>query len=94
MNRARSVRFRLLLIAILPMFVILPAIVGGLIYQWDLRFDRLLASKVGGDLKVAGQYMNQLLVNDRATLAAIADSQSFHGVISQGVTRMQSLAAY
>ena len=33
MNRARSVRFRLLLIAILPMFVILPAIVGGLIYQ-------------------------------------------------------------
>ena len=67
MNRARSVRFRLLLIAILPMFVILPAIVGGLIYQWDLRFDRLLASKVGGDLKVAGQYMNQLLVNDRAT---------------------------
>lgn len=93
MNRARSVRFRLLLIAILPMFVILPAIVGGLIYQWDLRFDRLLASKVGGDLKVAGQYMNQLLVNDRATLAAIADSQSFHGVISQGVNKNAELGS-
>ncbi len=93
MKRVRSVRHRLLLIAILPMVVILPMIVGVLIYKWDKRFDELLSAKVGSDLKIAGQYMNQLLSNDRASLTAIADSESFHSAVGGDRGALSTLLA-
>lgn len=93
MKRVRSVRHRLLLISILPMVVILPMIVGVLIYKWDKRFDELLSAKVGSDLKIAGQYMNQLLSNDRASLAAIADSESFHSAVGGDRGALSTLLA-
>jgi len=54
--RGRSVRFRLLAIALLPMLVILPLLLGVAMYRWNVRFDATLISKVNGDLTIAHQY--------------------------------------
>src|SRR5262249_53617193 len=51
--RGRSVRFRLLAIALLPMLVILPLLLGVAAYRWNARFDATLISKVNGDLTIA-----------------------------------------
>jgi two-component system NtrC family sensor kinase len=54
--RGRSVRFRLLAIALLPMLVILPLLLGVAISRWNSRFDATLISKVHGDLTIAHQW--------------------------------------
>ena len=59
--RGRSVRFRLLAIALLPMLVILPLLLGVAIYRWNARFDATLISKVNGDLTIAHQYLARIL---------------------------------
>ena len=46
----RSVRFRLLVIAILPMLVVMPLLLAGTFSQWSTKFDDLLIAKVNGEL--------------------------------------------
>ena len=58
--RGRSVRFRLLAIALLPTLVILPVLLGVTIVQWNARFNAMLISKVNGDLTIAHQYLARL----------------------------------
>src|SRR3546814_7016698 len=57
----RSVRFRLLAIALLPTLVILPLLLGIAAVRWNERFDATLISKVNGDLTIAHQYLAHLL---------------------------------
>ena len=49
--RGRSVRFRLLAIALLPMLVILPLLLGVAIYRWNARFDSTLISTGGASAR-------------------------------------------
>ena len=60
---ARSVRYRLLAIALLPMLVILPLLLGVTVYRWNEKFDAALISKVNGDLTIAHQYLAHILDN-------------------------------
>jgi signal transduction histidine kinase len=59
----RSVRHRLLAIALLPMLVILPLLLGVSIYRWNVKFDEALISKVNDDLTIAHQYMARIEEN-------------------------------
>ena len=52
-KRTRSVRFKLLAIALLPTLVILPLLLGVMMVRWNTKFDALLTSKVSGDLTIA-----------------------------------------
>ncbi len=87
MARLHSVRHRLLLIALLPMVVILPLIVGVLVHQWDKRFAGLLSAKVGSDLKIADQYMDQLMGDQLSALTAIAGSARFQEALQEPGSR-------
>lgn len=72
----RSVRHRLLAIALLPTLVILPLLLGATMIRWSGKFDDLLITKVNSDLTVARQYLERILetTNDRITaLAASVD---------------------
>lgn len=60
-KEGRSVRFRLLAIALLPTLVILPLVLGIAAVRWSERFDATLISKVNGDLTIAHQYLSHLL---------------------------------
>ncbi len=79
----RSVRFRLLVIAILPMLVVLPLLIGGMFTRWSNKFDELLIAKVNGELTIAHQYMARILETSEDRVAALANSAAFATVISE-----------
>ncbi|MCK1735211.1 cache domain-containing protein [Bradyrhizobium sp. 138] len=81
--RRRSVRFRLLAIALLPMLVILPLLLGVAIYRWNAKFDATLISKVNGDLTIAHQYLARILEKTGVQLRALGLSARFHEVLAQ-----------
>ena len=74
---ARSIRYRLLAIALLPTLVILPALLGVTMLRWSGKFDDLLITKVNSDLTVARQYLNRLLENNGERIAALGQSVDF-----------------
>ncbi|MCR6498346.1 cache domain-containing protein [Shinella sp. CPCC 101442] len=76
----RSVRYRLLAIALLPMLVILPLLLGVTVYRWNEKFDATLISKVNGDLTIAHQYLAHILDNTGEHVTALGGSARFRDV--------------
>ena len=78
-----SVRIRLLVIALLPMLVLLPLLLGGTTLRWTGRIDDLLITKVNGDLTIADQYLKRLLENSGERLDAIANSVALRAAMEK-----------
>ncbi|MBO6773147.1 MULTISPECIES: HAMP domain-containing sensor histidine kinase [unclassified Thalassospira] len=81
-KRTRSVRFKLLAIALLPTLVILPLLLGVMMVRWNSKFDALLTSKVSGDLTIAHQYFTHILDNTGEQIAALGQSVAFRNVLT------------
>ena len=81
---ARSIRFRLLAIALLPTLVILPLLLGIAIVRWNAKFDALLITKVNGDLTIAHQYLSRILENTGEHIQALAVSAAFRDTVGGG----------
>ncbi|TKT70516.1 HAMP domain-containing protein [Afipia massiliensis] len=79
----RSVRFRLLAIALLPMLVILPLLLGVAIARWNEQFNATLISKVNGDLTIAHQYLARILEYTGEHIKALGQSAQFRDVVSK-----------
>lgn len=77
----RSVRYRLLAIALLPILVILPLLLGVTVYRWNEKFDAALISKVNGDLTIAHQYLAHILDNTGEHITALGGSVRFRDVV-------------
>ncbi|MEM8776868.1 MAG: cache domain-containing protein, partial [Pseudomonadota bacterium] len=73
----RSVRLRLLIIALLPLIVLLPLLFGVTMVRWINRYDDLLIAKVASDLRVAEQYFGRIEATQAAEVAALAQSVGF-----------------
>lgn len=82
--RSRSVRFRLLAIALLPTLVILPLVLAIAAGRWTEKFDETLISKVNGDLTIARQYLRQILANTENRLVALGASTRFREAVAAG----------
>ena len=80
-TQGRSVRFRLLAIALLPMLVILPLLLGVAIVRFDDRFNAMLISKVNGDLTIAHQYLARNLEYTGEHVEALGLSARFRDLI-------------
>jgi len=91
-NRGLSVRFRLLAIALLPMLVVLPLLLGIAVVRWSDKFDKLLISKVNGDITIAHQYLSRILEHSSEKIQAIGASASFAREL--GLNRRQNLIAF
>lgn len=78
--RHRSVRFRLLAIALLPTLVILPLLLGIGITRWSARYDAALISKVNGDLTIAHQYLSRILETTEDQIQALGRSADFRDI--------------
>ncbi|TCL01543.1 phospho-acceptor domain-containing protein [Shimia isoporae] len=76
-TRARSVRIRLLAIALLPTLVIMPVFFMVTAVNWGGRFDNLLIAKVNGELTIADQFLSQLLEKSDLQVRAVAESAEF-----------------
>ena len=83
-KRTRSVRFKLLAIALLPTLVILPLLLGVMMVRWNSKFDALLTSKVNGDLTIAHQYVSHILENTGKQIEALGQSVMFRDLLSSG----------
>lgn len=79
---ARSVRYRLLAIALLPTLVILPLLLGIAVYRLNAKFDAALTSKVHGDLTIAHQYLTHILENSGEHVTALGASARFKEVVA------------
>ncbi|MDT8893428.1 cache domain-containing protein [Halomonas sp. I1] len=73
----RSVRVRLLVIALLPMLVLLPLLLGMAVLRWSGKVDDLLTVKVNGDLTIAHQYMARLRKNSGDRIESLGASVAF-----------------
>ncbi len=72
-----SVRLKLLVVALLPMLVVLPLLLGLAINRWSSKFDNILISKVNGDLTIAHQYLQRILENSGEKIQAVGASADF-----------------
>ncbi len=81
-KRTRSVRFKLLAIALLPTLVILPLLLGVMMVRWNSKFDALLTSKVSGDLTIAHQYFTHILENTGEQLDALGQSVALQDILA------------
>jgi len=73
----KSVRVRLLAIALLPMLVVMPLFIGVVVANWSTRFDRLLIAKVNGELTIAHQFLARLRERSSERVAALGASAAF-----------------
>lgn len=81
-----SVRVRLLVIAILPMLVVLPLLLGVTIARWSAKFDELLIAKVNGELTIAHQYLESILETSGERVQALGNSVAFERTVDTGDT--------
>ncbi|PHP68787.1 two-component sensor histidine kinase [Zhengella mangrovi] len=83
-GKGTPVRYRLLAIALLPMLVIIPILLGATMLRWNTKFDSVLISKVRSDLTVAHQYFSRILENTGDRMKALGESVTFRDAVSGG----------
>ncbi len=70
----KSIRLRLLFLALLPLVVLLPLLLGIGMNRWSTSYDTLLNSKVESDLRIAEQYLQRILTNTGNGVQGLAKS--------------------
>ena len=79
-----SVRHKLMALALLPLVVVLPLLVGALVLWGNAAFDRLLITKVRSDLAVAHGYFSQVLTEVGSGTQSVAASHALHLALESG----------
>ncbi len=80
----RSVRLRLLVLALAPLVLLLPALLLLGMTRWTADYDELLIAKVESDLRIAEQYLARIMATTGDELYGVAESTSFAEALSQG----------
>ena len=83
-GRFRSVRARILAIALLPTLLVLPLFLGAVVMNWSARFDRLLIAKVNGELTIAHQYLSNILESSNDQIRSLGASARFEKAVLAG----------
>ncbi|WP_104018881.1 sensor histidine kinase [Roseovarius nitratireducens] len=73
----KSVRLRLLILALLPLVVLMPALLTVAVGRWSANYDALLITNVETDLRVADQYVQRILTTTGGDVTALARSLRF-----------------
>jgi two-component system, NtrC family, sensor kinase len=81
---ARSVRNKLLAMALLPLLVVFPLLVLAIAIWSSFTYDRLLITKVRSDLAVARGYFDQTLAEVGSGTRGVARSQRLLKALYQG----------
>jgi len=89
-----SVRYRLLVIALVPMLVVLPLLLAIGIHRWNARFDAVTIAKVNDDLTIARQYFSRILENTGSRLVAVSESERFRQLLRQGADARKTFPLY
>ena len=90
----RSVRYRLLAIALVPMLIVLPLLLGIGIYRWNLRFNAMMLSKVNDDLTIAHQYLARIRDTTEGQLTAVTQAARFQDLLRRNEAPNDALVAF
>lgn len=93
-SNRHSVRYRLLAIALVPMLIILPMLLGIAIYRWNARFNAALISKVNDDLTIADRYLARILENIEERLTSVSESARFRDLLAEGNSSNNDLVGF
>ena len=80
----KSVRLRLLVLALLPLSVLMPLLLVLASARWNADYDAVLIAKVESDLKIAEQYLGHLQSRSADALHSAAEATEFATAISDG----------
>ncbi len=80
----RSVRFRLLVLALLPMVVLLPLLLILATARWTADYDDVVIANIESDLRIAEQYLGQILNRTGGDVASAAQSTAFEDASMSG----------
>ena len=89
----KSVRLRLLALALLPLVVLMPALLAVAVGRWAANYDALLITNVETDLRVADQYVQRILTTTGGDVTALARSLRFDRALRDGTGLPGFLAA-
>lgn len=73
----RSVRLRLLILALTPLMVLMPLLLALVVSRWSASYDALLITNVESDLRIAEQYLGQILDTTGKDVEGLANSVEF-----------------
>lgn len=82
-GKMKSVRLRLLTIALLPLVVLMPLLLGTSMARWAERFDALLITNIESDLRIADQYFQSILERSGRDVTALANSTLFQDALEK-----------
>ena len=80
----RSVRLRLLILALTPLVLLLPFLLFLGMTRWTADYDELLIAKVESDLRIAEQYLARIMAGTGDELKGVAESAAFARALEQG----------
>ena len=89
-TQLKSVRLRLLLLALLPLAVLMPLLLTLAMARWNADYDAVLIAKVESDLRIAEQYLGHLQTGSAESLRSIATSTTFQQALSRGPTEVEA----
>ncbi len=89
-RRLKSVRLRLLLLALLPLAVLMPLLLVLAMARWNADYDAVLIAKVESDLRIAEQYLGHLQTGSAESLRSIADSTAFQRALTAGPAAVEA----
>lgn len=72
-----SVRLRLLVLALAPLVVLMPLLLLIGMTRWTADYDKLLIANVESDLRIAEQYLSQIMTRTGDELTGVAESAEF-----------------
>ncbi|WP_068114556.1 sensor histidine kinase [Tropicimonas marinistellae] len=79
-----SVRLRLLVLALAPLVVLMPALLLIGMTRWTADYDRVLIANVESDLRIAEQYLSRIMAGTGDDLRGVAESADFAEVLNAG----------
>lgn len=83
--RGGSVRARLLVLVLAPPLLMLPLLIGLVVYWGNAAYDRLLVYKVNAELITARQYLDRVLEAQQLAVAGFAASARLRAAMEGGV---------
>lgn len=89
----RSVRLRLLFLALAPLVLVLPLLLFLVMPRWTADYDALLISKVESDLKIAQQYLARIMTGTGEELKGVAESTAFADILERDTAEQTAFFA-
>ncbi|WP_425050282.1 sensor histidine kinase [Psychromarinibacter sp. S121] len=93
LSRFRSVRLRLLTLALAPLVVLMPLLLMLGFARWTADYDRVLIANVESDLKIAEQYLSTLVERTGTDVRSLSRSTEFRTALAMGGDMLAPLLA-